>query len=344
MIPPTFMTAAPLRAGAFSHAARNYWFAAAFGGVYFAGGFVLWGGSPQAVLSSAVFLVFAVAGFVAHASGRWTSRHAVVAMILAHLMIGEAVLVWQKAYLPLSDYSLTGNAADRDFIIYLVSALIVGTMSMFGGMLGAVLGLAAHFAFVFDVHEPITFKWAFPILIAIAGVTQSVAFWRLDEAYERLERLATHDSLTSLMNRHRLEPEFDRLQALARQPPRPLVLVAWDLDDLKRVNDDGGHAVGDAHIRAFATALDVHVRRGGAPRESDAAFRVGGDEFISLHLDAPSGDTVIARVHASFPPVSAGWVRAEALSLDRAMSLADAALYASKERRKTPSARVAAAG
>jgi GGDEF domain-containing protein len=341
------MTAAPQRAGAFSHAARNYWFAAAIGGVYFAGGFVLWGGSTEAVLSSAVFLVFAVAGFAAHMSGRWTSRHAVVAMILAHQLIGEAVLVWQKAWLPLSDYSLTGSAADRDFIIYLVSALIVGTMSMFGGVLGAVLGLTAHFAFVFNLHEPVTFKWAFPILIAIAGVTQSVAFWRLDEAYEQLERLATHDSLTHLMNRHRLLPEFDRLQALARQRQRPLLLVAWDLDDLKRVNDDGGHAVGDAHIRAFAAALDAHVRRGGAPREADAAFRVGGDEFISLHLDAPSGEAVVARVHATFPPVSAGWVRAEGLSLDRAMSLADAALYANKEQRKTPpapAARVAAAG
>ncbi|MFN7977580.1 MAG: GGDEF domain-containing protein [Vicinamibacterales bacterium] len=340
------MTAAPLRAGAFSHAARNYWFAAAFGGVYFAGGFVLWGGSTPAVLSSTVFLVFAVVGFIAHLSGRWTSRHAVVAMILAHQLIGEAVLVWQKAYLPLSDYSITGNAADRDFIIYLVSALIVGTMSMFGGVLGAVLGLTAHFAFVFNLHEPVTFKWAFPILIAIAGVTQSIAFWRLDDAYEQLERLATHDSLTHLMNRHRLLPEFDRLQALARQRQRPLLLVAWDLDDLKRVNDEGGHAVGDAHIRAFASALDAHVRRGDGPREADAAFRVGGDEFISLHLDAPSGDAVVARVHAQFPPVSAGWVRAEGLSLDRAMSLADAALYDHKERRKTPPSppRVAAAG
>ena len=214
------MTATPLRAGAFSHAARNYWFAAAFGGVYFAGGFILWGGSQQAVLSSAVFLAFAIAGFLAHVSGRWTSRHAIVAMVLAHQLIGEAVLVWQKAYLPLSDYSLTGNAADRDFIIYLVSALIVGTMSMFGGVLGAVLGLTAHFAFVFNLHEPVTFKWAFPILIAIAGVTQSVAFWRLDDAYEQLERLATHDSLTSLMNRHRLQAEFDRLIQLQAAPIR----------------------------------------------------------------------------------------------------------------------------
>ena len=342
------MTATPLRAGAFAHAARNYWFAAVFGGVYFAGGFMLWNGSREAVLSSAVFLVFALLGLAAHASGRWMSRHAIVTLILAHQLIGEGVLIWQKVYLPLSDYSLTGSAADRDFIIYLVSALIVGTMSMFGGVLGAVLGLAAHFTFVFDLHEPVTFKWAFPVLIAMAGVIQSAAFWRLDDAYEQLERLASHDSLTGLLNRHRLVPEFERLQALARGRRRSLLLVAWDLDDLKGVNDERGHAAGDAYIREFATALDAHVRRGDGPREADAAFRVGGDEFISLHLDAPAGEAMVARVHASFAPVSAGWVRAEGLSLDRAMSQADAALYASKDRRKAPPVpgptRVAAAG
>lgn len=328
------MVTPPVRAGAFSHAARNYWFVATFGGVYFAGGFLLWHGSREAVLSSAVFLVFAIVGLAAHTSGRWTSRHAIVAMILAHQLIGEGVLIWQRAFLPLSDYSLTGNPADRDFIIYLVSALIVGTMSMFGGVLGALLGLTAHFGFVFDVHEPVTFKWAFPVLIAMAGVIQSAAFWRLDDAYEQLERLANHDSLTGLLNRRRLVPEFERLQALAGQQQRALLLVAWDLDDLKVVNDRDGHAAGDAYIREFARALGALVRHSGDVRASDAAFRVGGDEFISLHLDAAKGDGVVTRVHGVYASVSAGWVRCESLTLDQALTQADAALYASKHHRK----------
>ena len=345
----TPMSAISLDTGAFVHAARNYWRAGVVGGIYFTGGFLLWGGTREAVFSSSVFLLGGVAGLWIHRRAGWTSRVPIVALILAHLLVGEVVLIWQKAHLPLSDYSLTGNPADRDFIIYLVSSLIVGTMSMFGGTLGAVLGLAAHYGFVFDVGEPITFKWAFPLLIAMAGNIVSAAFWRLDEAYERLEHLASHDALTGLLNRHRLAPEFEALQRVARDERRPLLLVAWDLDDLKGVNDARGHAAGDAHIREFADALDARVRHGSGARDRDAAFRVGGDEFLSLHLDAPAGDAVIARVHESFAAVSAGWVRCEELTLDRALSLADAALYASKDGRqrdRTTAAapRVAAAG
>ena len=144
----TPMSAASLDTGAFVHAARNYWRAGVVGGIYFTGGFLLWGGTREALLSSSVFLLGGVAGLWIHRRAGWTSRVPIVALILAHLLVGEAVLIWQKAHLPLSDYSLTGNPADRDFIIYLVSSLIVGTMSMFGGTFGAVLGLAAHYGFV----------------------------------------------------------------------------------------------------------------------------------------------------------------------------------------------------
>lgn len=329
------MTPASGRVRAFTQAVRNYWWIAAFGGVYFVGGFLAWGGTRGAVVSSGVFLVTGLAGLVAHHRGSWRGRRQMVALILAHQLIGQMVLVWQQAYLPLSDYSATGNPADRDFIIYLVSALIVGTMSMFGGALGAALGLGVHYGLVFDTREAFTFKWAFPVLIAALGNIVSTAFWRLDQAYDQLETLASHDHLTGLLNRRRLVPEFDRVQALARSGGRPLLAVAWDLDDLKPVNDRQGHAAGDALIRRFAEALGTHVRRTTDQRSGDAAFRVGGDEFISLHLDAPDGDALVARVHQAFPAVSAGWVRAEALTLDQAMTRADEALYRHKEARKS---------
>jgi diguanylate cyclase (GGDEF)-like protein len=131
--------------------------------------------------------------------------------------------------------------------------------------------------------------------------------------------------------------EFERLQALARQTGQPLLLVAWDLDGLKQVNDQQGHAVGDAYIRNFADALQASVRKHSDDRFGDAAFRVGGDEFISMHLDASDGEKVMARIHQSCPMVSAGWILCEGLSLDQALTQADQALYDNKNQRKRAS-------
>lgn len=337
----TIAAAASTRSSAFTTVARNFWWTASVGGMYFVAGYVAWGGTRGAVVSSAMFVLASTIGLVLHYRLPSLGRNERIALILAALLVGEAVLVWQKANLPLSDYTATGNPEVREVLIYLVSALIVGAMSMIGGVWGIVLGLASHYAFIHNGHEEFNFKWVFPILTAAAGYIVSTAFTRLDHAYAELERLANHDHLTGLFNRHRLTEEFERLQRLARETGRALLLVAWDLDDLKRVNDGEGHAAGDAYIRNFAAALARHVRRPTDARSGDAAFRVGGDEFISLHLDVPDGASLIDRVHGSFRSVSAGWVRSESLTLDQALTQADRALYGNKVERKTirPTAR-----
>ncbi len=318
----------------FSVAFRNYWWTSTIGGLYFVVGFILWGGTPGAVYSSGVFVAAGAFGLALHYTRTWKGRRQGLAVVLAHLLIGHFVLVWQQANLPLSDYTATDDPTARTFLIYLVSALTVGTMSMFGGVWGALLGLAVHYTFIFDAREEFSFKWVFPVLIAAAGMIVSSAFWRLDEAYRQLEDLAGHDPLTGLLNRHRLPGEFERLQSAARERRSALFLMAWDLDDLKRVNDTRGHAAGDALIRDFARALGAHVRHGRDDRSRDSAFRVGGDEFLSLHLGVHAGDPLVERVHRAFAGVSAGGVRCEHLTLDQALTQADAALYAAKKRRK----------
>jgi diguanylate cyclase (GGDEF)-like protein len=322
------------RTGVWTIAVRNYWWSSTVIAAYFVIGFLLWHGSKGALLSSGLFLLSAILGLAVYRRISGSRRWFQVVVIVGHLLLGQGVLVWQKSHLPLSDYSLSGNLGTRELIIYLVSTLITGTMSMFGGVWGALAGLSVHYAFIFDVHEEFSVKWIFPVFVALGGGIISSAFWRLDRAYEQLETLANHDNLTGLLNRHRLDIEFNRLQALARARKQPLLLVAWDLDDLKQVNDQQGHAAGDAHICTFAAALEANVRQSSDDRYGDAAFRVGGDEFISMHLDTHDGDKLIERVRQSCSFVSAGWILCEGLSLDQVLTQADKALYASKQRRK----------
>ena len=329
------MSRAPARGDVFGAAISKYWWTSTAGGLYFAGGFVAWGGTRGAIVSSAIFMLTGAAGLLAHLAGRPRHPEWRTAFVLGHLLVGQAILIWQQGHLPVSDYTSTGDPNARAILIFLVSTLIVGVMSMFGGLRGAVLGLTAHYLFIFDPTEEFSFKWAFPVLLAVAGGIVSTAFMRLERAYARLERLATTDQLTGLFNRRRLVGDFERLREVAAASGRSLLLVAWDLDRLKVVNDTQGHAAGDAYLQAFADALRANVRQGDDPREADAAFRVGGDEFVSLHLDHADGASLVARVRADFAHVSAGWVVVAGHTLDHALTQADAALYEEKARRVT---------
>jgi predicted signal transduction protein with EAL and GGDEF domain len=104
-------------------------------------------------------------------------------------------------------------------------------------------------------------------------------------------------------------------------------VTSWDVNDLKRINDSMGHAVGDAYLQRFARALQVSARL------EDMFFRVGGDEFIGLHLDLHDGEPVIERVRIAFPEVAAGWASAEN-GLDIALIEADRRMYTDKARIK----------
>ena len=93
-----------------------------------------------------------------------------------------------------------------------------------------------------------------------------------------LERLATIDPLTDLRNRRAffaaLGAEFRRAQRYGRD----LSVVMIDIDDFKRVNDEGGHVFGDYVLTATATARALTEQT----RDSDIVARYGGEEFVVM--------------------------------------------------------------
>lgn len=88
-----------------------------------------------------------------------------------------------------------------------------------------------------------------------------------------LSRLATTDALTRAYNRSQLLPSLESEMNRSAREHKPLSVLLMDLDNFKLVNDEHGHAVGDAVLSAFAEI----VRR--CVRSFDRLVRRGGEEF-----------------------------------------------------------------
>jgi diguanylate cyclase (GGDEF)-like protein len=104
-------------------------------------------------------------------------------------------------------------------------------------------------------------------LVALTDITAR----KKAEAY--LEYLGKHDVLTKLYNRSFYVDELNRLQ---RKGPTPVSVLVIDLNGLKPINDQLGHAVGDALLRRAGEVLNKAVEK------PAYAARIGGDEFVVL--------------------------------------------------------------
>jgi diguanylate cyclase (GGDEF)-like protein len=101
------------------------------------------------------------------------------------------------------------------------------------------------------------------------------------ELFAQIEALAYTDSLTGLASRRVVETALEEACEAPSGSGSP-ALVLCDIDDLKQVNDRGGHAAGDRALRRAAEALVAAA----APYEDAVVGRFGGDEFCVL---LPSG-------------------------------------------------------
>jgi len=102
---------------------------------------------------------------------------------------------------------------------------------------------------------------------------------RLAESQLELRALSYTDPLTGAWNRRFFDEFLPIAIERARGKRRQLALMLFDVDELKRFNDEFGHATGDLMLRETVRLLVSIVRKG------DRVCRVGGDEFVVVFAD-----------------------------------------------------------
>jgi diguanylate cyclase (GGDEF)-like protein/putative nucleotidyltransferase with HDIG domain len=165
----------------------------------------------------------------------------------------------------------------------------------------------------------------------------------------QLAHLAEVDSKTGLHNSQYFEGALERELAHSLRVGRPLALLFADLDHFKRINDQYGHAAGDAVLREFSALLAGTVRKG------DIVARFGGEEFVILlpGTDATEATYLAERLRTAveehdFPLPGGATVRCtisigiatcpdDATELKGLLQRADAAMYRAKQLRNAVS-------
>jgi diguanylate cyclase (GGDEF)-like protein len=177
-----------------------------------------------------------------------------------------------------------------------------------------------------------------PLLITPLALLASVAILSTALMRSDLEHRTESvlDGLTGMLNRRALSARIEELDEQAQLSGERVGVVIGDLDHFKRINDEHGHARGDAVLVDVAYTLRKQLRA------FDLAYRVGGEEFLVLLPGATlvESEALAERLRAAVAETASEGLRvtmsfgvASAIGgepLADAMLRADTALYAAK--------------
>lgn len=300
---------------------------------------------PWLTPASIAVIVVALAGYgVVQRNVRWFRRPEIAvftAMCCSQVLIAAAAV--------LSDLQHTGGLALLAWPAVAIGGRFPARVMYAATAYSAVVVVVASLAFggAAVVSNPLVLVIPLAVLWATVMISATV---RESDAQHRAA--AVLDQLTGLLNRTALQTRATELRVQSEVTRQPVAVVAIDVDHFKRVNDEHGHATGDAVLRDIAYAIRSELRA------FDLAYRLGGEEFAVLLAGSTAqeatavAETLRAAVEARRPEgltvtVSCGVAASagEPFVWDDVYGRADAALYAAKRagRNRVAGARALAA-
>lgn len=197
--------------------------------------------------------------------------------------------------LGLLDY-LTGDYSLIVFYLIPVS-LVAWFVSRAGGMLFCLLALVTRFVANeahthFSLQDPALHYWNEGIELLFLLI-MSLLFSALRKNLDSEKTLASSDPLTGALNRRAFfdiaEYELNR----SRRYEHATTMAYIDLDNFKGINDRLGHAVGDNLLTTVTKTIASNIR------STDILSRFGGDEFVILLPETPTGaaTTFLGKIH-----------------------------------------------
>ena len=248
----------------------------------------------------------------------------------------SAIIAWSLlvSYLDLS----VGNTA----IVYLTVIMSVGGLSvvhplyygvnvLLSLMILFVLARGENLSYFESVNGGIYVNFAVFMIISCLLAFRHYRISRKElEMTLYLEQLSFRDQLTGIYNRRMYESAAEKADA----ENEDAVIVIFDFDRFKKINDTWGHDLGDQSLTVASRGLEEHF--------GERSYRIGGDEFAAICK--PAGrealaeklDSVNRLLADKFPgkeiSISAGFaMRRDYGSVAEALRAADKALYAAKE-------------
>lgn len=224
-------------------------------------------------------------------------------------------------------------------------ALVIVAVTFNGGwvagaivaILAAGTGLISRLLYASTDVSPLAALWNLGNEVSVFVVLVLMTH-QLRGMLDKLAAQSRTDLLTGALNTRGVLEAFERERSRARRNVSPLSLAFIDLDDMKRVNDELGHAEGDEMLRILSSSVMASIR------EFDVFGRVGGDEFALILPDTDEQKALLAiqrlrsvinrRTHARRPyiSVSVGVVtfRRDPPAAGDALQAADALMYVAK--------------
>jgi diguanylate cyclase (GGDEF)-like protein len=218
---------------------------------------------PQSVFLGRIVLIFPV-GFIVG------SLFQLAGVITYHDMLTPAAIVLLSYLIMLVWFSYSsyrqGNSAVREFLVAIACLL--------ASVIGELILLLLPFMTLLNALVLNMGIIAFGTVLLRQVLMLIMRFVEKKGRDEYLEHLAHTDGLTGLPNRRAFEEHMERLRDTRRQ--KGIGLVVFDVNDLKKINDEQGHAAGDERLRRIATQLSAWLGHIGS------VYRIGGDEFAMI--------------------------------------------------------------